>query len=149
MDMVQAGLSYLAAADAAQLATVTQAECLRGLERADAIATAAQASLLAGFMAGKGYADDADYGARSWLIHKTHITAGAAVGHTAWARRVATHPRVIAALAAGQHRHQGIAQRVPTANVTFPASPQPIMAPNGSAENPVLNGLINEYTHAA
>ena len=52
--MVQAGLSYLAAADAAQLATVTQAECLRGLERADAIATAAQASILAGFMAGKG-----------------------------------------------------------------------------------------------
>ncbi len=54
MDMVQAGLSYLAAADAAQLATVTQAECLRGLERADAIATAAQASILAGFMTGKG-----------------------------------------------------------------------------------------------
>jgi hypothetical protein len=49
MDMVQAGLSYLAAADAAQLATVTQAECLRGLERADAIATAARASILAGF----------------------------------------------------------------------------------------------------
>lgn len=48
---------------------MTQAECLRGLERADAIATAAQASILAGFMAGKGYADDADYGARSWLIH--------------------------------------------------------------------------------
>src|SRR5207248_1310202 len=36
MDMVQAGLSYLAAADAAQLAAETQAECLRGLEQADA-----------------------------------------------------------------------------------------------------------------
>ena len=102
MDMVQAGLSYLAAADAAQLATVTQAECLRGLERADAIATAARASILAGFMAGKGYADDADYGARSWLIHRTHITTGAAVGHTAWARRTRTHAKVLAALAAGQ-----------------------------------------------
>ena len=34
MDMVQAGLSYLAAADAAQLAAETQAECLRGLEQA-------------------------------------------------------------------------------------------------------------------
>jgi hypothetical protein len=33
MDMVQAGLSYLAAADAAQLAVETQAACLRGLER--------------------------------------------------------------------------------------------------------------------
>ena len=38
----------------------------------------------------------------SWLIHRTGITRGAAVGHSAWAKRVATHPRVLAALAAGQ-----------------------------------------------
>jgi hypothetical protein len=38
----------------------------------------------------------------SWLIHRTGITRGAAVGHTAWAKRAATHPRVVAALAAGQ-----------------------------------------------
>ena len=37
----------------------------------------------------------------SWLIHRTGITRGAAVGHSAWARRVPTHPRVLAALAAG------------------------------------------------
>jgi hypothetical protein len=102
MDMVQAGLSYLAAAHAAQLPAATQAECLRGLERAGSVLTAARASMLAGFTAGRGYADDAAYGARSWLIHQTHITSGAAVGHTAWARRVATHPQVLAALAAGQ-----------------------------------------------
>jgi len=102
MDMVQAGLSYLAVADAAQLPAATQAECLRGLERAGSVLTAARASMLAGFSAGQGYADDAAYSARSWLIHQTHITSGAAVGHTAWARRVATHPRVLAALAAGQ-----------------------------------------------
>src|SRR5262249_46317505 len=30
------------------------------------------------------------------------ITRGAAVGHSAWAKRVASHPRVLAALAAGQ-----------------------------------------------
>ena len=102
LDMVRAGLGYLAAADAAQLSAATQAECLRGLERADSVITAARASILAGFAAGKGYADDADYSARSWLIHQTHITSGAAVGHTAWAKRVTTHPRVIAALAAEQ-----------------------------------------------
>ncbi|HYV78321.1 MAG TPA: DUF222 domain-containing protein, partial [Streptosporangiaceae bacterium] len=34
--------------------------------------------------------------------HRTGITKGAAVGHSAWAKRVASHPRVIAALAAGQ-----------------------------------------------
>jgi len=102
LDMVQAGLSYLAAADAAQLPAATQAECLRRLERSDAIATAARAFILAGFTAGQGYADDADYSAVAWLIHRTHITRGAAVGHAAWARRAGTHPRVLAALAAGQ-----------------------------------------------
>ena len=40
--------------------------------------------------------------ARSWLIHQTRITRGAAVGHAAWATRTRTHPRVVAALAAGQ-----------------------------------------------
>ena len=102
LEMVRAGLGYLAAADAAQLATVTQAECLRELEQADAVATAARASILAGFTAGQGYSGDAAYSAVSWLIHRTGITRGAAAGHTAWAKRTATHPRVLAALAAGQ-----------------------------------------------
>ena len=51
LDMVQAGLSYLADADAGQLAAATQAECLRGLERAGSVLTAARASMLAGFTA--------------------------------------------------------------------------------------------------
>ena len=102
LDMLRAGLRYLAAADTTQLATATQADCLRELEQADAVATAARASFLAGFTAGQGYTDDADYSVVSWLMHRTGITRGAAVGHTAWAKRVATHPRVLAALAAQQ-----------------------------------------------
>ena len=102
LDMVRAGLGYLAAADAAQLPAATQAECLRELEQNDAMATAARASFLAAFTAGQGHAGDGDYSAVSWLIHRTGITRGAAVGHSAWAKRVATHPRVLAALAAGQ-----------------------------------------------
>ncbi len=100
--MARAALGYLAAVDATQLSAATQAECLRGLERADAVVVAARASMLAGFTAGQGHADDAAYSARSWLIHHTHITPGAAVGHTAWAKRTGTHPTVLAALAAGQ-----------------------------------------------
>ena len=100
--MVRAGLGYLAAADAAQLPAATQAECLRELEQHDAMATAARAGFLAAFTAGQGHAGDGDYSAVSWLIHRTGITRGAAVGHTAWAKRAATHPRVLAALAAGQ-----------------------------------------------
>jgi hypothetical protein len=101
LDMVRAGLGYLAAADAAQLPAATQAEVLRKLEQHDAVATAARAGFLAAFTAGAGPAGDGDYSAVSWLIHRTGITRGAAVGHSAWAKRTATHPRVIAALAAG------------------------------------------------
>jgi hypothetical protein len=101
MDMARAALGYLAAADATALAVATQAECLRGLEQTDAISTAARASFLSAFTAGQGYADDADYSARAWLMHKTGITRGAAASHTAWANRVVTHPAVVAALAAG------------------------------------------------
>ena len=102
LDMVRAGLAYLAAADAAQLSAATQADCLRELEQDAAVATAARASFLAGFTAGQGYAGDADYSAVSWLMHRTGITRGAAVGHTAWAKRTGTHPKVLAALATGQ-----------------------------------------------
>ena len=102
LDMVRAGLGYLAAADATRLAAATQAECLRELEQAGAVATAARAAVLAAFTAGQGYAGDAEYSAVSWLIHRTAITRGAAVGHAAWAGRTRTHPKVVAALAAGQ-----------------------------------------------
>jgi hypothetical protein len=99
--MVQAGLRYLAAADATALAAVSQAECLRGLEQTDAVSTAARAVFLSAFTAGQGYADDADYSPRAWLMHKTRISRGAAASHTAWAKRAADHPAVVAALAAG------------------------------------------------
>ena len=102
MDIARAALGYLAAADATALAAATQAECLQALEQAMAISTAAHASFLSAFTCGQGYADDADYSPRAWLIHKTRVSKGAAVAHTAWARRATTHPRVVAALAAGE-----------------------------------------------
>ena len=102
LEMVRAGLGYLAAADATQLGAVAQAECLRELEQDAAALTAARAGFLAAFTAGQGHAGDGDYSAVSWLIHRTGITRGAAIGHTAWSKRVATHPRVIAALGAGR-----------------------------------------------
>ena len=102
IEMARAALGYLAAVDAAQLGDEAQAACLRGLEQTDAIATAARASFLSAFTAGKGYSADADYSARAWLMHKTGITRGAAASHTAWANRAGTHPAVVAALAAGE-----------------------------------------------
>jgi hypothetical protein len=102
MAMVHAGLGYLAAADATAMTAGEQARLLRGLEQADAVSTAARAAVLGAFTAGQGYAADAAYNARAWLIHHTGITRGAATGHVAWARRAAGHPLVAAALAAGQ-----------------------------------------------
>ena len=101
-DIARAALGYLAAADATALAAAELAECLQALEQTDAISTAARASFLSAFTAGQGYCADADYSPRAWLIHKTRISKGAAVAHTAWARRAAAHPQVVAALAAGE-----------------------------------------------
>jgi hypothetical protein len=54
MDMARAALGYLAATDATQLGAATQARCLKMIEQADAIGTAARASFLAAFTAGQG-----------------------------------------------------------------------------------------------
>jgi hypothetical protein len=102
MEMVQAGLAFVAAADATELSPQEQAECLRKLERANAVAVAARTSVLGAFTAGKGYSADADYSPRAWLIHQTGITRGAAVSCTAWVRRAARHPQLSAAMTAGQ-----------------------------------------------
>ena len=62
---------------------------------------AAMAAVQAGLrFVAAAYSADADYSPRAWLIHKTRVTKVVAVAHTAWAKRTATHPRVVAALAA-------------------------------------------------
>jgi hypothetical protein len=101
MDMVFAGLRYLADSDPTALTAQAQAECLQGFEQADAMSTAARAWFLGAFTAGQGYSADADYSATAWLIHRTRVTKGAARGHLGWARRVQAHPQVAAALAEG------------------------------------------------
>ena len=100
MAAVQGGLRFVADADATRMSAQAQAECLQMMERANAIVTAARASVLSAFTSGQGYSADADYSPRAWLIHKTRVTKVVAVAHTAWAKRTATHPRVMAALAA-------------------------------------------------
>jgi hypothetical protein len=100
LDVVRAGLRFLAAADATELTCEEQAEILRGLERANSMACAARTSVLGAFTAGKGYAADADYSPRSWLMHQTQITQGQSGAHTAWVKRAARHPALCAALAA-------------------------------------------------
>src|SRR5689334_20410027 len=99
MDMVHAALGYLATADATAMSADERGRCLRELEQADAVATAARTSVLGAFAAGQDYADDGDYSACSWLIYRTQVTKGTAVDHTGWVKRRTGHPLVLAALA--------------------------------------------------
>jgi hypothetical protein len=102
LELLASSLSQLAVADPAQMPASEQARCLRALERADAIVTAVRARVLGAFATAQGCVGDGDYSPRSWLIHKTRITRGAAAGHTAWERRGRSHPVVLAELAAGE-----------------------------------------------
>ena len=149
LGMLQSAMGYLAAADATAMAAETQARCLRVLEQVSSVGTAARTSILAAFTSGQGYAADADYSPRAWLIHKTHVTKGAAVGYTAWVRRAAAHPEIAQALAAGQIS-ESVARTICGWTDKLPADCQPdadailLGAAAGGADVADLAGLAGE-----
>jgi len=100
--MAETALAWLADTDFTALTTSEQANCLRGLERAESRKTAAQASALAAFRASDGCRDDGHGSPKTWLRWKTRITPGAATGAIKWMRRLAAHPLVRGALADGK-----------------------------------------------
>jgi hypothetical protein len=97
LEIVRAGMGFLAAADATAMSAAVQAQCLQALEEVDSVETVARASVLRAFSAGQGDCGDGEYSAKTWLIHKTRTSRGAAA-HMKWARRAAAHPVVAAAL---------------------------------------------------
>jgi hypothetical protein len=99
LEVARAGLRFVATADATAMTAAERADCLRGLEKADAVATAARTAVLRPFNAGQDYADDGDYSTRSWLEHRTRVTRGTAADHAGWVKRADAHPGVQAALA--------------------------------------------------
>jgi uncharacterized protein DUF222/HNH endonuclease len=98
---VTAGLAYLARTDAASLGTAAQSDCLKALERAEAMHTAARVNVLAAFHAAGGCEPDGSGSTRAWLVWQTRVTRGAAAGAVGWMRRLRGHPAVWEALAAG------------------------------------------------
>ncbi len=100
--MMLAGARFLSAADATQMTTGEHAECMQTLEPIHAMITAARSAILAAFTAAQGHHADADYSPRSWLINRLRITKGTATAYATWARRTATHPRILEALAAAE-----------------------------------------------
>ena len=99
--MARTGLDALAAVDAAGLTAAEQADCLRALEQAESVHTAARARVLAAFHASGGYEDDGHGSAKMWLRWQTRITKAAAATAMAWMRRLSAHAAVADALAAG------------------------------------------------
>ena len=100
--MAQAALSWLAETDVASLTTIEQADCLRGLERAASMHTAAQSRVLGAFHAQSGYQDDGHRSTKTWLSWQTRTTRGAAGRAVAWMRRLGAHPAMGEALAGGR-----------------------------------------------
>jgi len=99
--MLDRALDHLNASDAASLPAAAQADVLRGLERAESKHTVARARVLAAFAGQAAYEDDGQGSARTWLKWQTRVTAAAASGAVGWVRRLAAHPVIADALAAG------------------------------------------------
>jgi hypothetical protein len=119
-------LDYLNAADAASLPSSVQAEALRALEQASAKHTAARTAVLAAFAGQAAYEDDGQGSAGAWLKWQTRVTTGAAAGAVGWVRRLAAHPAIADALAAGDLSESWARQvcawtdRLPPASRTMP-----------------------------
>ena len=105
--MALAGLGWLAQADVAALPVPAQAQCLRGLEVALSVHTAARASVLAAFTAQRGYEADGQGSPRTWLTWQTRVTAAAAGAALASARRLPPTRRSPRRWPAGRCRRRG------------------------------------------
>src|SRR5260370_18902783 len=90
--MARAALGWLAAADAGSLTTAEQADCLRALEQAESMHTAARARMLGAFRARGGFEDDGHRSAPSVLRGPHRLTDGAAAGAMGWMRRASPPP---------------------------------------------------------
>ncbi len=100
LGMVLAGLGWLAGADLASDPVVVQAGALRGLEDAESLLTAARAGVLSAFERCRGFEDDGQGTARTWLRWQTRVSNGAASGSVGWMRRLRAH-RLVAEVLAG------------------------------------------------
>ena len=74
--MLESAVGFLADADAAQMPAEALAECLRALERADAVEAVARGRFLVAFDAKDGHLADGQRTCRTWLVHSLRVTRG-------------------------------------------------------------------------
>jgi hypothetical protein len=101
LGMLEAALGYLADADATAMPAEALAECVRGLERADAIGAAARGRLLAAFDAKDGHLAGGHRSTRAWLVHSLRVTRAQAAEHLAVAGLARGHAPLLAGLREG------------------------------------------------
>jgi len=80
------------------MAAEAVAECLRGMEPADAVQAAARGRLLAAFDTKDGSVDDGQRTSRAWLVHTTRVTRGQAAEHKAVQALAQAHRPLLAGL---------------------------------------------------
>jgi len=97
----RAALGFLAEMDAADMPAAVAAECLQGLEQADAVGAAARGQLLAAFDAQDGSVADGQRTARTWLVYVTRVTRGQAAEHRAVQALAEHHRPLLAGLREG------------------------------------------------
>jgi hypothetical protein len=149
MGAIEAGLAFLASADAASWPGETLASVLRALGRAESAHVAVHARVLAAFNAQGACEADGQGTTRAWLHWQTRVTRGAAGAATGWMRRLAVHPRVAASLAAGEISRSWARQvcdwsdQLPP-DVRDDADQILLTAAAGGADLPDLSGLARE-----
>jgi Domain of unknown function (DUF222) len=101
LGMLDSAMGFLADLDAADMPAEALAECLRGLERADAVGAAARGQFLTAFDVKDGPLGDGQRTSRTWLVHTTRVTRGQAAEHKAVQALAAGHPPLLAGLREG------------------------------------------------
>jgi hypothetical protein len=98
LEMLESAMEFLADADAADMPAEALADCLRGLERADAIEAAARGRFLEAFDAKNGHLADGRRNTRTWLVHCLRVTRGQAGEHKAIQALAREHQPLLAGL---------------------------------------------------
>jgi hypothetical protein len=102
LELLSAGLEFLAHAAPSEWPAGLQADCLRAFAVAESRQAAAHARVLAAFsVPGGGLAGDGHRSPRMWLSWQTRATRRAAAVHVGWMNRLQAHPAIADALAGG------------------------------------------------
>jgi Domain of unknown function (DUF222) len=114
LGMLESAMGFLAGLDAADMPAEALAECLRGLEHADAVGAAARGQFLAAFDVKDGHLCDGQRTTRTWLVHTTRVTRGQAAEHKAVQALAQGHAPLLAGLRHGDVITKSVALQLAT-----------------------------------